>query len=141
MRRLVLATLVAILVAALAPMGAAAQEVRGGIRTEDPSTPSTGQPPAPRPRPHRPRPFFFPCCVDTAYLPAQPPEPAPPPILYVLPSAPTLIYIAPARVEPAPEVQLPTGRWERHGNGKEYPYTWVWVGIAGSPPLAARFNR
>ena len=140
MRRLVLATLVAILVAALAPMGAAAQEVRGGIRTEDPSTPSTGRPPAPRPR-NRPRPFFFPCCVDTAYLPAQPPEPAPPPILYVLPSAPTLIYIAPARVEPAPEVQLPTGRWERHGNGKEYPYTWVWVGIAGSPPLAARFNR
>ena len=139
MRRLVLATLVAILVAALAPMGAAAQEVRGGIRTEDPSTPSTG--PAPRLRPHRPRPFFFPCCVDTAYLPAQPPEPAPPPILYVLPSAPTLIYIAPPRVEPAPEVQLPTGRWERHGNGKEYPYTWVWVGIAGSPPLAARFNR
>jgi hypothetical protein len=141
MRRLVLATLVAILVAALAPMGAAAQEVRGGIRTEDPSTPSTGRPPAPRPRPHRSGPFFFPCCVDTAYLPAQPPEPAPPPILYVLPSAPTLIYIAPARVEPAPEVQLPTGRWERHGNGKEYPYTWVWVGIAGSPPLAARFNR
>jgi hypothetical protein len=141
MHRLVLATLVAILVAALAPMGAAAQEVRGGIRTEDPSTPSTDRPPAPRPRPHRPRPFFFPCCVDTAYLPAQPPEPAPPPILYVLPSAPTLIYIAPARVEPAPEVQLPTGRWERHGNGKEYPYTWVWVGIAGSPPLAARFNR
>ena len=141
MRRLVLATLVAILVAALAPMGAAAQEVRGGIRTEDPSTPSTGRPPAPRPWPQRPRSFFFPCCVDTAYLPAQPPEPAPPPILYVLPSAPTLIYIAPARVEPAPEVQLPTGRWERHGNGKEYPYTWVWVGIAGSPPLAARLNR
>jgi hypothetical protein len=141
MRRLILATLVAILVATLAPMGAAAQDVRGGIRTEDPSTPSTGRPPAPRPRPHRPRPFFFPCCVDTAYLPAQPPEPAPPPILYVVPSAPALIYIAPARVEPAPEVQLPTGRWERHGNGKEYPYTWVWVGIAGSPPLAARFNR
>jgi len=141
MRRLLVATLVAILVAALAPMGAAAQEVRVGIRTEDPSTPATGGPPAPRPRPHRPRSFFFPCCVDTAYLPAQPPEPAPPPILYVLPSPPALIYIAPPRVEPAPEVQLPTGRWERHGNGKEYPYTWVWVGITGSPPLAAGLSR
>ena len=141
MRRLVLATLVAILVAALAPIGAAAQEVRVGIQTEDPSTPATGRPPVPRPRPHRPRPFFFPCCVDTAYLPAQPPEPAPPPILYVVPSPPALIYIAPPRVKPAPEVRLPTGRWERHGNGKEYPYTWVWVGIAGSPPLSAGLNR
>ena len=141
MRRLLVATLVAILVAALAPMGAAAQEVRVGIRTEDPPTPATGGPPAPRPRPQRPRPFFIPCCVDTAYLPAQPPEPAPPPILYVLPSPPALIYIAPPRVEPAPEVRLPTGRWERHGNGKEYPYTWVWVGIAGSPPLSAGLSR
>jgi hypothetical protein len=141
MRRLLVATLVAILVATLAPMGAAAQEVRVGIQTEDPSTPATGRPPAPRPRPHRRRPFFFPCCVETAYLPAQPPEPAPPPILYVVPSPPALIYIAPPRVEPAPEVRLPTGRWERHGNGKEYPYTWVWVGIAGSPPLSAGLNR
>jgi hypothetical protein len=141
MRRLLVATLVAILVATLAPMGAAAQEVRVGIQTEDPSTLATGRPPAPRPRPHRPRPFFFPCCVETAYLPAQPPEPAPPPILYVVPSPPALIYIAPPRVEPAPEVRLPTGRWERHGNGKEYPYTWVWVGVAGSPPLSAGLNR
>ena len=141
MRRLLVATLVAILVAALAPMGAAAQEVRVGIRTEDPFAPAAGGPSAPRPRPQRPRPFFVPCCVDTAYLPAQPPEPAPPPILYVLPSPPALIYIAPPRVEPAPEVRLATGRWERHGNGKEYPYTWVWVGIAGSPPLSAGLSR
>jgi hypothetical protein len=135
MRRLVVATLVAILIAALAPMGAAAQEIGVGPRTEDPSTPGTGQPPTHRPRPpfpHRPGPFFFPCCVDAAYFPAQPPPPAPPPILYVLPSPPPLIYIAPPRVEPAPEVQLPTGRWERHGNGKEYPYSWVWVGAAGA---------
>ena len=141
MRRLVVATLVAILVAALAPMAAAAQDIRSGTRTEDPSTPGTGRPPTHRPRPHRPGPFFFPCCVDATYLPAEPPAPAPPPIVYVVPSPPSLIYIAPPRVDPAPEVQLPTGRWERHGNGREYPYTWVWVGIAGGPPLRAGLSR
>ena len=57
----------------------------------------------------------------------------PPPIVYVVPAPPTLAYVAPARVEPAPEIQLATGRWERHGNGREYPYTWVWVGASGAP--------
>lgn len=71
-----------------------------------------------------------------AYLPAEPPPPVivvpPPPIVYVVPAPPTLTYVPPARVEPAPEIQLATGRWERHGNGKEYPYTWVWVGASGA---------
>jgi hypothetical protein len=131
MRRLVVAALVAIQLAALTPMGAAAQEMRVGIRTDDPSTPSTGRPPGHGPRPRRPGPFFFPCCADVPYVPAPPADPTPPPVVYVIPSPPPLVYVAPARVEPAAEVLLPTGRWERHGNGKEYPFTWVWVGAAG----------
>jgi hypothetical protein len=47
--------------------------------------------------------------------------------VYVAPSPPTLVYMPTPRVEPAPEIQGANGRWERHGNGKEYPYTWVWV--------------
>ena len=27
--------------------------------------------------------------------------------------------------EPAPEITGEKGTWARHGNGKEYPYTWV----------------
>ena len=142
MRRLVAAAVIALVLAALAPL-AAAQEVRTG---PDPggSTPGTAaQPPKQRPRPpfrHHPLPFVG-CCVETAYLPAQLPPPAPPAIVNVIPAQPSLIYIPAPKVEPAPEVQLPTGRWERHGNGKEYPYIWVWVGVAGSPPLSAGLSR
>jgi hypothetical protein len=57
---------------------------------------------------------------------------APPPVVYVVPTPPALAYVPPPRPEPAPEIALPNGRWERHGNGAEYPYTWVWVGAA--PP-------
>ena len=81
---------------------------------------------------HKPIPVI-PCCLGFSYYrPPDPPVivPGPPPVIYVVPSSPTLTYVAPARPEPAPEVLLPTGRWERHGNGKEYPYTWVWVGAA-----------
>ena len=126
------------LIATLAPAGAWAQERRPGMSWGGVSSP--GVTPAHRPPSHRPRPPFvhrpfpvFPCCVGFSYLPPEPPPvivPAPPPIVYVVPSAPSLVYIPPPRVEPAPEVTLPTGRWERHGNGKEYPYTWVWVGAA-----------
>jgi len=90
--------------------------------------------------PQRPRPPFvhrpiavIPCCLGFSYGAPEPPPvivPALPPVIYVVPAAPALAYVAPPLVEPAPEVQLPTGRWERHGNGKEYPYTWVWVGAA-----------
>jgi hypothetical protein len=54
----------------------------------------------------------------------------PPPVLVIVPSEPSLAYVPTPRPDPAPEVTLPTGRWERHGNSKEYPYTWVWVGAA-----------
>jgi len=30
-------------------------------------------------------------------------------------------------VEPAPEIVLPTGRWELHGDGVTWPHVWVWV--------------
>ena len=134
MRRLV-PLLAVILIGALAPLGAAAQDIRvgSGMRPDDAGA---DRPPAHRPRPpfgHRPG---FPCCVGWSYLPAEPPPRVivvpPPPIVYVVPAPPTLAYVAPARVEPAPEIQTSTGRWERHGNGKEYPYTWVWVGAAVS---------
>ena len=126
MRRLVTAMSALLLVAALAS-SAGAQDVRDSDgRPGDP----TMRPPFSKPRP----PFrnrFFPCCV--AYFPPEPPppEPAAPPILYVVPTPPTLVYVPTPRVEPAPEVQGQNGRWERHGNGKEYPYTWVWVPSGG----------
>lgn len=97
---------------------------------------SPGSPHRPHHRPGPPPGHRFPvvaCCLDLAYyMPPQPPTAAPPPIVYVIPSSPTLVYIPPPRPEPAPEIPLPGGRLERHGNGVEYPYTWVWVGAA--PP-------
>ena len=130
MRRLVTAMSALVLVAALAS-SAGAQDIRGSGSDGKPGDP-TMRPPSSKPRP----PFrrgFFPCCV--AYFPADPPPPAPepaaPPILYVAPAPPTLVYVPTPRVEPAPEVQGQNGRWERHGNGKEYPYTWVWVPSSG----------
>jgi len=129
MRSLAAAVLAVILTGLLGPVAVSAQDVRTGRDSMD--TPSGGHPPVHRPRPpirHRPGPFV-PCCVGFTYLPAEPPPPvvvAPPPLVYVVPASPTLAYVPPPRVEPAPEIQLPNGRWERHGNGKEYPYTWVW---------------
>ena len=141
MRRLVIALVIALGVAALPPV-ASAQEIRIGPDPAGPS-PSVGPPPMRRPRPpgHHPRPFF-PCCAAYWPAPEPPPPPAPPPIVYVLPPGPPpLVYVPTPRVEPAPEVQLPTGRWERHGNGREYPYTWVWVAATGSPPVSAGLSR
>jgi|SRR5690242_1978370 hypothetical protein len=129
MRRLAAAVLAVVLTGVLGPVAVSAQDVRTGRDSME--DPSSGRPPAHRPRPPigpRPRPFV-PCCVAFSYLPAEPPPPAvvlPPPVVYVVPSPPTLAYVPPPRVEPAPEIQQPGGRWERHGNGKEYPYTWVW---------------
>lgn len=78
----------------------------------------------------RPRPVI-PCCLGVAYVPPEPPPVvvAAPPVMYiVVPSPPSLVYVPTPRVEPAPEITLPTGRWARHGNGVDYPYVWVWVG-------------
>lgn len=125
--------LIAILVAVGAPGAAWAQQMRPDM---SPAPLPAHRPPHHRPRPpfaHRPFPVF-PCCLGFSYLPPAPPlviVAAPPPVVFVMPpSAPALAYVPPPRVEPAPEVTLPTGRWERHGNGREYPYTWVWVGAA-----------
>ncbi len=64
-----------------------------------------------------------------AYSPALGTAAPPPPVVYVtpVPTEPDLAYVPPPVVEPAPEVKFPTGRWERHGNGVDYPYVWVWV--------------
>lgn len=132
----------ALLVVVALASGVPAQDIRGGGRgdgrddvrdgsqdgpghsTRRPSSPGTRFP-SHHHRHHDHR--FSPCCV--AYFP---PEPAPlpplsPPVVVVTPSPPTLVYVPTPRVEPAPEIQGENGRWERHGNGKEYPYTWVWV--------------
>jgi hypothetical protein len=130
MKRLV-AALGLVLIAALSPASAWAQPVWPGMG-------SPGATPAHRPhsRPgppfiHRPSPVFG-CCLGFPYVTPPPPPPVivVPSVLYVVPSPPTLLYVPPARPEPAPEITLATGRWERHGNGVEYPYTWVWVGAA-----------
>lgn len=108
----------------VAPTGAWADPTR----TMDPPPAGPHRPPHRPPPVHRPFPFIS-CCLGVAYVPPPPPVivPALPPVVYVVvPSAPSPVYVAPPRVEPAPEVSFPTGRWERHGNGVEYPYTWVW---------------
>ncbi len=76
--------------------------------------------------------FPDPAWLSSSYMPLgaySPPVAAvpPPPVVYVTPTAPDLAYIPPPPVEPAPEIKFPTGRWERHGNGVDYPYVWVWV--------------
>lgn len=134
MSRLAALVVALTLLAGLAP-------ARGEDRVMRPDVPPagpTGRGPAHRPH-HRPGPPFVhrlpvvPCCLGlTYYMPPEPPAAAPPPIINVIPSPPTLVYIAPPRPEPAPEILLPGGRLERHGNGVEYPYTWVWVSAA--PP-------
>jgi len=52
-----------------------------------------------------------------------PPVVAAPAMVMPIPSEMTLL----PQGELAPEVRFPTGRWERHGNGVDYPYMWVWV--------------
>jgi hypothetical protein len=118
--------------AGLLPANGWAQQTRPDMSLHGPGTVHR---PSHRPRPpfvHRPIPVI-PCCLGFSYGAPEPPSvivAAPPPVIYVVPAPPALAYVAPPRVEPSPEVQLPTGRWERHGNGKEYPYTWVWVSAA-----------
>lgn len=75
---------------------------------------------------------FIGCCLGGGYFPPVPPVVVipPPPIYVIVPSPPSLVYVPTPRVEPAPEVTLPTGRWARHGNGVDYPYVWVWEGPA-----------
>lgn len=99
----------------------------------------TGDSPGPLSRSHhrpsrpiaRPHPFMG-CCLSAGYLPPAPPavEMPPPPVYVIVPSPPSLVYVPTPRVEPAPEVTLPTGRWARHGNGVDYPFVWVWEGPA-----------
>ena len=66
------------------------------------------------------------------FIPPAPPVVVipPPPVYVIVPSPPSLVYVPTPRVEPAPEVTLPSGRWARHGNGVDYPYVWVWEGPA-----------
>ncbi len=73
--------------------------------------------------------FFGSYTPLVTYPPAQVSPAPPPPVVYLtpVPTEPDLAYVPPPPVEPAPEVKFPTGRWERHGNGVDYPYVWVWV--------------
>jgi hypothetical protein len=111
----------------LGPASASADDRMGG---------SPGSISRPHHRPARPiaRPLpVIGCCLDAGYFPPAPPVvviPPPPPVYVIVPSPPSLVFVPTPRVEPAPEVTLPTGRWARHGNGMEYPYVWVWAGPA-----------
>ena len=126
------------LMAILAPTGAGAQVGSAGPTPGNmggsglrPGFRPAHRPPAHRPPIHRPRPPvvpFFNCCADLSYFPDEPPPvilPPPPTVIYIVPSPPSLVYIPTPRVEPAPEITGERGTWARHGNGKEYPYTWV----------------
>ncbi len=127
--RAVVAAVALVVLAGLAPASASADDVR----LDGMSPPPPGSTPRP-PRPPIHRPPIFPCCVGFSYgLPEAPPPVIlvpPPPVVYVVPSPPALTYVPAPRPEPALEVVTPSGRYARHGNGKEYPYTWVWVGPA-----------
>ena len=133
MGRLLALALIALAVN-LAPLHAWAQGVAvqgpAGTRGSGGMRPAF-RPPANRPPIHRPRPPivpFFSCCADFSYFPDAPPPmiaPPPPTIIYIVPTPPSLVYIPTPRVQPAPEIAGPKGTWARHGNGKEYPYTWV----------------
>ena len=116
--------LVAIALLTLGPAGAWADDRTGG---------SPGSMSRPHHRPSRPIPRphpFFGCCLGGGYFPPAPPVVVipPPPVYVIVPSPPSLVYVPTPRVEPAPEVTLPSGRWARHGNGVDYPYVWVWEG-------------
>ena len=132
MARLVVACLM-LLTSGLTPAGVWAQAgsvnapgapAAGGMRPA--VRPPVNRPPANRP-PRPPNVPAFSCCVDSAPFPEPPPivVPPPPTVIYIIPSPPPLVHIPTPRVEPAPEIAEPKGTWARHGNGKEYPYTWV----------------
>ncbi|HET9855953.1 MAG TPA: hypothetical protein VFR53_12935 [Methylomirabilota bacterium] len=124
--------LVALGLLVLSPAGAWADDRMGGGRPDSISRPHH------RPHHRPPRPIARPlpiigCCLDGGYFPPAPPVvvmPPPPPVYVIVPSPPSLFHVPTPRVEPAPEVTLPTGRWARHGNGVDYPYVWVWAGPA-----------
>lgn len=128
-----LAAALLLVVTALAPAATAlAQDVRADLRPDGSSRdPGAGHRPSPGPRPPGMRRPIFPCCVGYgfSYYPSEPPPPiivpAQPPAIYVVPSPPALAYVPTPRPEPTPEIAAPGGRWVRHGNGREYPYSWV----------------
>lgn len=129
MRHLLRLALVALGLLMLGHAGAWADDRKGG---------GPGSMSRPHHRPSRPiaRPHpFIGCCLGGEYLPPAPPVVVipPPPVYVIVPSPPSLVYVPTPRVEPAPEVTLPTGRWARHGNGVDYPYVWVWAGPAPRP--------
>ena len=126
MHRLTRLALVAFGVLVLGPAGAWADDRTGG--TLGSMSRPHHRPPGPIARPHP----VFGCCLSGGYFPPAPPVVVipPPPVYIIVPSPPSLVYVPTPRVEPAPEVTLPTGRWARHGNGVDYPYVWVWEGRA-----------
>lgn len=129
MRRFTGLALLAFVLVGLGPATAWADDRRGG---------SPGSMSRPHHRPARPlaRPHpFIGCCLGGSHVyPAPPVVVIPPPTVYVIvPSPPSLVHVPTPRVEPAPEIVLPSGRWARHGNGVDYPYVWVWAG-----PVPAR---
>lgn len=100
-----------------------------------------------RPRENQPRPPVT--ARPFVFLRFGPPiVPSPPPVVYVQPAP--VVYVVPpadpgpepdlapppAPVEPPPEIVLPTGRWELHGDGVTWPHVWVWV-PAHRPPRPA----
>src|SRR6266545_3453939 len=114
MYRLIRLSLVA-LALLVGPAGAWADERPGGTPGSGSMSPPHHRPARPIARPHS----FIGCCLAGVYFPPAPPVVVipPPPVYVIVPSPPSLVYVPTPRVDPAPEVTLPTGRWARHGNG------------------------
>ena len=123
MRHLVVLAPLALALLALGPEAAGADHRPAGKMHRPFHHPSR-----PIARPHH----IIPCCLGGVHLPPAPPliVVPPQPVYLIVPSPPSLVYVPTPRPEPALEVTLPTGRWARHGNGRDYPYVWVWVGPA-----------
>jgi protein TonB len=126
MRRLPVLVSIALVLLALSPAGAWADERQTGTMSRP-----HPRPPRPIARPHP----VIPCCLGGGYFP---PAPAPvivippPPIYVVVPSPPSLGYVPTPRPEPAPGSRCPPVAGRAMATG----WTTLTSGSGSAPPSA-----